>query len=37
MKWTKDILEKAKSLKDQDLSYPKIARKLKYKIPYSVF
>ncbi len=37
MKWTKDILEKAKSLKDQDLSYPKIARKLNKEFYISVF
>ncbi|PDH93868.1 hypothetical protein AO468_04550 [Oenococcus oeni] len=36
MKWTKDILDKAKSLKDQDLSYPKIAEKLNKEFYISV-
>ncbi|OIM34194.1 hypothetical protein ATX69_02505 [Oenococcus oeni] len=36
MKWTKEILEKAKSLKDQDLSYPKIAKKLNKEFYISV-
>ncbi|WOC53496.1 hypothetical protein RMT25_06380 [Oenococcus oeni] len=36
MRWTKDILEKAKSLKNQDLSYPKIAKKLNKEFDISV-
>ncbi|MHA5133432.1 hypothetical protein R5P91_08700 [Oenococcus oeni] len=36
MRWTKNILEKAKSLKDQEFSYPTIAKKLNKEFNISV-